>query len=226
MADPTYYTQREERLLPGENPTETDLCIPRFHAVDGLRGEDLIQVEMVEIITPGDRLSRPIQRVSEEHRLRWPRQYKAFKDGIETGTAGTAIATWQVLSWQTQNDLRALGFQTIEQLATAHDGQMAGVPNGQVWRRKAQEFVKQNTKVSDTQSELAALKEQMAALTARLATQEQGKTDVLSEPGQGDVPRKRGWPKGKSRARKAGGADGSDPEPGSMGGGKPSTPVT
>lgn len=179
MADPTYYTQdfSDMRLPDDPNPKEVDKCIPRFHLIDGMKGDELIRVEMVEIITPGDRLSRPVQRVTEEHKARWPRQYAAFKSGIDLGINGTAIAMWGEISWQMQADLRAAGFQTVEDLAGAHDGQINNIPNGTIWRKKAQVFLANKRTVSDKDKEIDELKARLAKLEASHVLPAQGTSD-------------------------------------------------
>lgn len=173
-----------------------DKCIPRFHLRDALVNDTLIKKEWVEVITPGDRLSRPVLRVTDDHRKRWPRQYAAFKSGIDTGLQGTPITTWDAVSdaWQIQNDLRGLGFQTVEQLATAHDGQLVEVPNGMLWRKKAQIFVQGNTVLVDKDKEINELKERLAKLEANSG-------QVSAQSGKSDAPKKRGRRSNADKAR-------------------------
>ncbi len=202
-----YYTQDFTDLrINGDGPkNETDKCIPRFFSAESLRDGEIVRIENVEIITPGDRLSRPIQKVTDAHRNRWPRQYQAFRSGLDTGIAGTPIATWDVLSWQMQNDMRALGFQTVEQLAEAGDGQLDGVPNGMLWRKKAQVHVGKNTVVENKDRELADLRERLAKLEAR------DDSAVSPESGPRHATARRGRPKGAKRAGKAGNKRGRGP---------------
>ncbi len=229
MGDPTYYTQdfTDMRLPDSANPQEVDKCIPRFFSDQTLKDGDLAQIEMVEIITPGDRLSRPIQKVTDTHRKRWPRQYAAFMAGIDAAVGGTPIATWTQMGWQMQADFRAAGFQTLEQLAEAHDGQLDSLPNGMLWRRKAQVELSGKKALSGKDAEIAALKGVQDDLIKRLAALEtKGGGDVLSQSEQGHGPRGSGRPKGSKNARKRS-RPGRLPEvPGSVGGGEPPATTT
>ncbi len=188
---PEYYTQDFNDLrLPGQpDPQEVDKCIPRFMFTETVRkneatGEELLdRIEMVEIITPGDRLSRPVQKVRDDHRKRWPRQYAAFRSGINPTVDGTPIATWNDAGWQIQTDLLACGFSTIEQLAGAHDGQIGALANGTLWRKKAQVWLAANRQSKAKDSELDALRKQVEALTALVKE----KAHVLHQSKAGDA---------------------------------------
>ncbi len=217
-----YYTQDFTDLrINGDGPkNEVDKCIPRFFSVETLRGEELVRIEQVEIITPGDRLSRPVQKVTDHHRQRWPRQYQAFRSGLDTGLSGTPIATWDVLSWQMQNDMRALGFQTVEQLAEAGDGQLDGVPNGMLWRKKAQIHIGRNNVIGDKDKQIAELNERLAKLEAANVSR------VLPESGADHAPAKRGRRPGSKNTRKAGDKRGRADVAGTVGTGRTSDAAT
>jgi len=81
--------------------------------------------ERVEIIMPGNPYTRPIMRVSEEHRQTWPKQYEAFKAGQEVATEGTPLEAWARVQPKQLHELKALGFRTVEQIA-GMDDQAAG----------------------------------------------------------------------------------------------------
>lgn len=225
MADNTYYTQdfTDTRLPDSPNPVEVDKCIPRFFSEQGLRGDDLLQFEMVEIITPGDRLSRPIQKVTDFHRKRWPRQYAAFKAGLDAALDGTPIATWVQMGWQMQADFRAAGFQTLEQLAEAGDGQLDSLPNGMLWRKKAQLELAGKKTISAKDMEIAALKTAQDDLIKRLAALES--KNVLPESKPSDGKARPGRPKGSKNVRQAGRVGGLPEVPGSVGGSEAGTPI-
>lgn len=205
-----YYTQNFNDLrINGEGQKEEeDKCIPRFYTREIEREGIDVRIEMVEVITAGDRLSRPHHKVTEQDRNRWPRQYAAFKAGLNPDQVGTPIIAWDTLSWQTQNDMRALGFQTVESLASAHDGQLANVPNGTFWRRKAAAFVSSKnaqTSIIEKDRELNELRDRLAKLEAKSVGVD-NVSPVLSTSGTSNAPRKAGRPKGsggKPRAYKA-----------------------
>ncbi len=50
--------------------------------------------ERVEIVMPGNPYTRPVMRVTDEHRQIWPKQYEAFKAGQEIAIDGTPLEAW------------------------------------------------------------------------------------------------------------------------------------
>src|ERR1700744_123488 len=53
--------------------------------------------ERVEIIMPGNAQTRFVARVTTEHTGRWPKEYQAFKEGIEIPPDGTPLEEWPIL---------------------------------------------------------------------------------------------------------------------------------
>lgn len=77
--------------------------------------------ERVEIIMPGNPHTRPVARVTDEHRQRWPREYAAFRDGIELSPDGTPLEEWPILKRSQVMELKALGFKTVEHIRDMDD---------------------------------------------------------------------------------------------------------
>lgn len=77
--------------------------------------------ERVEIIMPGNPHTRPVHRVTDEHKQRWPKQYEAFKKGIELSPDGTPLEEWPRLKRSQVLELKGLGFTTVEQVAAMDD---------------------------------------------------------------------------------------------------------
>jgi hypothetical protein len=77
--------------------------------------------ERVEIIMPGNPHTRPVARVSDEHRQRWPREYEAFKAGMEMSPDGTPLEEWPILKRSQVMELKALGFKTVEHIRDMDD---------------------------------------------------------------------------------------------------------
>ena len=100
--------------------------------------------ERVEIIMPGNPYTRPIMRVTEEHRQAWPKQYEAFKAGQEIAAEGTPLEAWARVRPKQLHELKALGFRTIEQIAMMDDQAAGRVgTGGQELRRVAKAGVPQ-----------------------------------------------------------------------------------
>lgn len=77
--------------------------------------------ERVEIIMPGNPHTRPVARVSNEHRERWPKEYEAFKAGMEMSPEGTPLEEWPILKRSQVMELKALGFKTVEHVSNMDD---------------------------------------------------------------------------------------------------------
>lgn len=77
--------------------------------------------ERVEIIMPGNPHTRPVARVTEEHKQRWPREYEAFKAGLEISPDGTPLEEWPILKRSQVMELKALGFKTVEHVRDMDD---------------------------------------------------------------------------------------------------------
>lgn len=77
--------------------------------------------ERVEIILPGNPLTKPVHVVTDVHRQRWPEEYKAFKSGMEMAVDGTPLEQWPILRRSQVMELKAINFVTVEQVARADD---------------------------------------------------------------------------------------------------------
>lgn len=77
--------------------------------------------ERVELLMPGNPFNRPIQRVTDEHREKWPREYDAFKKGIQLAVDGWPLEEWPRLRKAHVMELKAKGLQTVEQVAGMSD---------------------------------------------------------------------------------------------------------
>jgi hypothetical protein len=107
----------------------TDRNYPRFfvESVEDLLASDQAgrrifrDEERVEIIMPGNPYTRPVQRVTDEHRAKWPKEYEAFKAGQEPAADGTPLEQWPRLRRGQVFELKALGFQTVEHVAQMDD---------------------------------------------------------------------------------------------------------
>lgn len=103
---------------------------PRFftdsvkdHVASAQAGRDIFkEEERVEIIMPGiSQLTKPVEKVTQEHIDRWPEQYKAFKAGQEMSVSGIPLEQWPILKRAMVLELKAMGFMTVEQVASMSD---------------------------------------------------------------------------------------------------------
>lgn len=79
-------------------------------------------VERVEILIPGSaQFTKHIENVNNEHRQRWPKEYSAFKQGIEMSPDGTPIEEWPILSASQRAEMKAMGLLTVEHVRDMSD---------------------------------------------------------------------------------------------------------
>lgn len=135
--------------------------------------------EFVKIFSPGDRTNIIDRPVRESDKLRFPAQYAAFKNNQETQTTGTPLAQWPIVSRAMAEELKYLGFHTVEQVALANDNSI-GKHMGLVdLKRKAVAYLElaagstkpieeMQSQVKDLEGKLALKDDQLQQLMARL----------------------------------------------------------
>lgn len=122
-------------------------ALPRFHTVatkmefkSTQAGRPIFEDrEFVEIIIPGQRNSMAVEPVNEEHKGRWPREYAAFKLGMELPSNGTPLATWphpQMTKSMVEN-LAFFNVRTVEDVAGLNDAHLQNIGMGAYELRKA-----------------------------------------------------------------------------------------
>lgn len=131
---------------------QPDRLIPEFylHAIqNNFKSEQegrpvFDDVEKVRIIIPGDKHTRVEERVTDEHRQRWPRQYEAFKTGLEQSPEGFPIELWPPISPALALNLKALGIPTVEALSVVTDAALGNIGIGaRELRAKAKAYLQQ-----------------------------------------------------------------------------------
>jgi hypothetical protein len=173
-------------VVPGVD--SRDLTIPRFYIrplqnafKTAQEGRPIFDdVEYVEVIIPGDRNAVVDERVKDEHRQRWPRQYQNFKDGREMAQDGTPLEEWPGVTRSQVEELKHFNVRTVEVLAALDDsGLQRAVPmGGYALRDKAKRFLElaAGSAPADAlaaererdRATMEAMKEQMAAMAAEI----------------------------------------------------------
>lgn len=140
--------------------------------------------EFVEIFTPGMSLSRPVEEVTQEHKDRWPEQYRAFKDGQEIAVTGTPLEQWPILTPSAILTYKAQGIRTVEDFAAVPDGALQNLGAGsRTMRDKARAYLDSAEAGAALEREGAArqaaeeratlLETQLAEMAQRLAALEE-----------------------------------------------------
>jgi hypothetical protein len=178
-------------FMPGGGAQQRDKTIPTFKIQpvqntfrtqqEGRAIYD--EKEFVEIIVPGERGSLVFEEVTDEHRARWPRQYDAFKRGLEPPTDGTPIEQWPPISQAKALELRSVNVRTVENLADVDDARLRNLgPGGFELRKQAQvwldaakngaapiaRLVAENQRLRDDKADLERQLAEKTALVDRL----------------------------------------------------------
>lgn len=142
--------------------------------------------DMVKIMLPGDDKNIIDTFAREDHKARWPRQWAHYENkrpGDQRLVGKTPLEHWQRLTPAQSEELRAMKFFAVDDIANASDAaiQRIGMAAGMAphaFREAAQRFLAMaageaaESKTADalkaTQDENAKLRADMAAMQARM----------------------------------------------------------
>jgi len=99
-------------------------------------------VEFVEIRVRGDRNNCVQRPARKDDQVRWRDAYRAFKAGEEESITGTPLKEWPSISRAMLEELKYMGFFTVEQLASASDSVCSKFSGLTTYKQKAQNFLK------------------------------------------------------------------------------------
>jgi len=123
-------------------------------------------IEIVTIMNPGEKEPTIVQ-ADEFHKRRFPRQYEAFKKGIENQQGGTPLDLLFPAAPSTVKQLKAFHIFTVQQLATISDSAMAQIPMGRTLSDRAKEYLK-NAGSGQSFHALEAMRKEIEELKAAL----------------------------------------------------------
>lgn len=124
-------------------------------------------VEVVEIRNPGEK--EPIIVAADDfHKRRFPKQYEAFKKGIENFVGGTPLDLLFPASPSTVNQLKAFNIYSIQQLSTISDSAMEQIPMGRSLADKAKAYLR-DAGAGQSHHAMEAMKAQIEQLKAMIA---------------------------------------------------------
>lgn len=173
----------------------------RRDPIDPATGEKKTNYEgktFVRIMNPGDKTSVFDQPATEAHKRRFPRHWLAFQ-AMQQGDArmiGTPLDVWsdanpEDLGVDQMLELRAVGFQTVEQVAMASDHQTQKIGmGGAAIRQKAQAWLDRRNR-SATEIELEATRKQLAEMQAMIAKLVENGSIQADPPRRGRPPKDR-----------------------------------
>lgn len=144
-------------------------------------------VEVIEVRNPGEK--EPVIVAADEfHKRRFPKQYEAFKKGLENHQGGTPLDLLFPSSPSTVNQLKAFNIYSVQQLAAIADGAMEQIPMGRSLSDKAKEYLR-NAGAGQSFHAMEAMKKEIEALKARL---EEGGIPAPETPAFTNEPARRG----------------------------------
>ena len=139
-------------------------------------------VDFVNIMTPGDKLNIIDTFARPEHKARFPQQWAHYQNlhGGDSREIGTPLTAWARLSGAQAEELKALKFFTVENIANASDaaieriGMCVGM-QPHAFREMAQRFLKaanDDAILHNTEEANKKLREELEAVRKEAADQQ------------------------------------------------------
>lgn len=138
------------------------------------------EVPYIKIIKPGDPTSEIDTPAREDHKNRFPFHWAQFNNSQnpDDQIIGTPVQHWPILTKSQAEELKAIKFFTVEQIAGASDLQIQRLGmNGPVLKQKAQAFLlaakdsaleqRQASEIAKKDAELAELRDRVARMEQR-----------------------------------------------------------
>ena len=156
------------------------------------------EVDMVKVYIAGDNLSVIDTLVREDHKTRFPMQWANYmnKTGNDPHLSGTPLAHWPLISAAQAEELKALKFFTVENVAAASDaqlqkiGMLAGM-SPHTFRDRAVNFLriaKEESSANQREEEIRTLRDENAKIKAetdaKLAEMQVQMANILAAVGE------------------------------------------
>lgn len=136
-------------------------------------------VEMVQIIIPGDKKNIVIREAREDDKVRFAKEYAAFKAGEDEPIDGFPLKEWGQITKSMLEELKYMGFRTVEHVANASDAACSKFAGLQMLKTRAKQWLelqttsapldKLNAEIAKRDEENAAMKAQLAEMQKALA---------------------------------------------------------
>lgn len=154
-----------------------------------------VDTEMIEIRVRGDRnniIQRPIR---PEDKKRFRDAYRDFKDDKPESLKGTPLKEWPHMSASMVEELKYLGFFTVEQLAEANDSACSKMPGLTTMKQRAQAFLefakgtapldKMSRELEETKARAEAAERGQADMSHRLQAMQDQMNQMMLQMSQG-----------------------------------------
>ncbi len=182
------YTQHTRQ---GAGDDKLFVVFENFYTPDVMKSEEegrpiFIDEVYVRIVTPGDRDNVIFRPIRPQDKQRFPRQYAAFQTDSTSVGDGTRLEEWTMMSRSMVEELKYLGFRTVEHIAEASDASCMKVPGlremkarALAWldkSKKTAEVTKAQAVIDEQNSQIKALQEQIAELAKLVKPVEGGQS--------------------------------------------------
>jgi len=150
--------------------------IPKFFVKASRKADGTYDnVEMVEIITPGDPKATPILKVTDGVRAKYSDYYTHWKRTQQMAPVGTPLEMWPMMQPAMVTQLKAGNIFTVEQLAEISDGNLHHVPFGKTVREQARAWLGAKEKsdaIEQATAQTHAMQDGMRMMEQRFAQQD------------------------------------------------------
>lgn len=135
-------------------------------------------------ITPGDRLLRVERYASDQDKLEFAAEWKSYKEKHDKPVEGTPLEEWAAITKTMCLEMRAVNIHTVEQLASLSDSVVQKFMGGQMYRQKAQAFLKGQHSEDELKKELDETKKKMAEMQKQIEALTKGAETPAKKPGR------------------------------------------
>jgi uncharacterized coiled-coil protein SlyX len=135
-------------------------------------------VDMIEIRVRGTKDNIVNRPVRADDKVRFREAWRHHQDGEKAVQSGTPLAQWPVMATSQVEEMKYLGFVTVEQIAEANDSVVSSITGLQTLKNKAKAFIefskgaapieKLQTQLADSANVVETLQRQLAETQAAL----------------------------------------------------------
>lgn len=140
--------------------------------------------DMVEIRVRGDRNNIVVKPATNEHKARFRGAWEAYRQGRDVQQSGTPLLEWPPCTKSMVEELKYLGFHTVEQVAGASDSvcsKFAGLTNLKVRAQAFLEYAKNAAPIEQFQAQIENFKAQKEVDAATISDLSKRLTELESK---------------------------------------------
>jgi hypothetical protein len=145
--------------------------LPDVEASDATGMRKFKDVTMVQIMVPGAKYNIVVREAREDDLARFPKQYDLYKAGKDEDLTGFPLREWPLCTRAMTEELRYLGFRTVEHVANATDGAMGKNPGLRELQKRAASWLQLQKETAPLEQALSAIEhrdKEIAAMKAQM----------------------------------------------------------